>query len=67
MQNGDSKQIKMVVRKSLRLRMDPDVIRLVKSKAASQEVTIWWVAESLFRMWVRGDITIKSSGGKNGK
>lgn len=61
MKSEKQKQIKMANRKPLRLRMDADVIRLAKSKAASQEVTIWWVAECLFRRWVRGDITLNGS------
>lgn len=63
MQNDKHTQAKIGTRKTLRLDLSADIIRLAKSKAASQEVSLWWVADRLFRLWVRGDITL--NGGKS--
>lgn len=51
-------QSKIAARKTLRLDMNTDVIRLAKAKAAGQEVRLWWVTERLLAAWVRGDISL---------
>lgn len=65
MQNNDRQQVRIKTRKTLRLDLDADIIRLAKSKAAAQEISMWWVADRLLRLWVRGDVSL-NGGPKNG-
>lgn len=61
------KQMWIAVRKTLRVDLDADVIRLAKSKAAGQDVSMWWIVERLLAAWVRGDIRVKAGAGVSGK
>lgn len=66
MENGKCKQDQIDARKPLRINLRSEVIRLAKSKAASQEVSLWFVIERLLVQWVKGDITL-NVGGNNGR
>ena len=54
MTNDSSKQGKLSTRKLLRLTIDEDVIRLSKSKAASQEISLSLAVENLLKGWING-------------
>lgn len=59
MKEKDYEQLKITTRRTLRVDLDADVIRLAKSKTAGQETPMWWIVERLLAAWVRGDINVK--------
>lgn len=61
-------QLKMDSRKQVRVKLSTDTVRLAKAKAASQEISLWFVIERLLQQWIRGDVgLINGNGSKGGK
>lgn len=58
MEKRNAVRAEIKVRKTVRLGIDGDVVRLAKSKAASQEVALSFVVDRLLRKWVAGNISI---------
>lgn len=53
-----TRQQALAGRKRIQPRVDTDIIRLAKSKAAHQELTLEYVIERLLAGWVNGKISL---------
>ena len=54
-------QAKQITKKRIQPRVDIKIVRLAKSKAALQELSLEYVIEQLLSGWVAGRITLEQS------
>ena len=55
---GASRQLPLIEKKRIQPRVDKDVLRLAKSKAAAQDITLEYAIEQLLRAWVTGKVKL---------
>ena len=59
---GESRQLPLTEKKRIQPRVDKDVLRLAKSKAAALDITLEYAIEQLLRAWVTGKVKLLDNG-----
>ena len=54
----ESRQLPLIEKKRIQPRVDKDVLRLAKSKAAVQDITLEYAIEQLLKAWVTGKVKL---------
>lgn len=62
-----AKQERLTDRIRIQPRINRDAVRLAKSKAAAQEITLEYAIEQLLKGWVAGEFDLSRTRKSNGK